>query len=93
MRVKIRKVLMKYLKDFPQRQEDADKMVEELYDLIPGLSGAMQFKYEEMHTYLNCIMDSSTMYDNDKLKMAESVIEYNRHHATEARKILRRMMK
>ena len=93
MRGKIKKVLSKYLKDVPMKQEDANKMVEELIDLVPGLSGAMQFKYEKMHEYLNKIMDSMVMYDKDTLKMAEAAIDRNRFCATEARTILRSMMK
>ncbi len=34
------------------------------------LNRRYESRFDEIHKYLNWIMDSSTMYDNDKLKMA-----------------------
>ena len=88
------KILQIYLTDVEIKIGDGTGLINDLSKaLAPGMDGAIQHRYNEMHELLNRIMDSSVMYDEDTLKMANSAIEHNRRWATEARVILRRMMK
>ena len=73
--------------------EITDRVLEKTIKFEESIQARYQDRFEEMHKYLNSIMDSMVMYDKDTLKMAEAAIDRNRFCATEARKILRSMMK
>lgn len=73
--------------------EITNRVLEKTVQLENSIQARYQDRFDEMHKYLNWIMDSSVMYDADHLKMAEMAIEQNRRHATNARATLKTMMK
>lgn len=73
--------------------EITNRVAEKAVRFEISIQARYQHKFERIHEFLNWIMDSSVVYDKDRLKMAESVIDSNRRHATLARQILRTMIK
>ena len=85
--------MAKILKKAEIELEITNRVFEASKNIEIDIQKRYQIRFEEIHEFLNWIMDSSVMYDSDKLIMAEMAIEQNRNHATSARTILRRMMK
>lgn len=70
-------------------KSELDKMLD--YEI--EVQNRYQTRFEEINKYLNWIMDCNVIYDENQLDMANNAIKANRQWATEAREILRRMMK
>ena len=73
--------------------EIVKRVLEKTAKMEISIQARYQGKFVSIHEFLNWIMDSSVIYDVDRLKMAESVIESNRRYAALARQILKTIMK
>ena len=73
--------------------EITDRVLEQTVKFEESIQARYQDRFEEMHKLLDWIGECNVMYDENLLDMANNAIKANRHWATEARKILRSMMK
>ena len=73
--------------------EITNRVFEKAVEIEKSVQARYQDNFKDMHKYLNWIMDCSVMYDENQLDMANNAIKANRQWATQARTILRRMMK